>query len=82
MHYVDYTSCCLYRVDPPADEQQACSNHVQAYYWNKLIENSASCSFILYGVLQNYFWEQLKFELYIMQISGFTGQYEPKTELA
>ena len=58
MHYVDFTSCCLYRVDPPADEQQACSNHVQAYYWNKLIENSASCSFILYGVLQNYFYRK------------------------
>jgi len=27
-----YTSCCLYRVDPPDDEQQACSKHVEAYY--------------------------------------------------
>jgi len=27
----DYTSCCLYRVDPPNDEQQACSKHVEAY---------------------------------------------------
>jgi len=25
-------NCCLYRVDPPADEQQACSKHVKAYY--------------------------------------------------
>jgi hypothetical protein len=25
-----YTSCCLYRVDPPHDEQQACSKHVEA----------------------------------------------------
>jgi hypothetical protein len=42
MRYVDwllpvnvlhgYTSCCLYRVDPPDDEQQACSKHVEAYY--------------------------------------------------
>ena len=45
----DYTNCCLYRVDPPHDEQQACLKHVEAYYWNKLIENSASCWFILYG---------------------------------
>jgi len=27
----DYTNCCLYRVDPPDDEQQACSKHVEAY---------------------------------------------------
>ena len=44
----DYTNCPLYRVDPP-DEQQACSKHVEAYHLNKLIENSASCWFILYG---------------------------------
>jgi len=42
---------CLYRVDAPDDEQQACSKHVEAYYSNKLIENSASCWFILYGLL-------------------------------
>jgi len=28
--YVDYTNCCLYRVDPPDDEQQTCSKHVEA----------------------------------------------------
>jgi hypothetical protein len=28
----DYTNCCLYIVDPPNDEQQACSKHVEAYY--------------------------------------------------
>jgi hypothetical protein len=28
----DYTNCCLYTVDPPHDEQQACSKHVVAYY--------------------------------------------------
>jgi len=28
----DYASCCLYRVDPADDEQQACSKHVEAYY--------------------------------------------------
>jgi len=52
MRYVDWllaTSCCLYRVDPPDDEQQACSKHVEAYYWNKLTAYSASCWFILYG---------------------------------
>ena len=51
MRYVDYTSCCLYRVDPPDDEQQVCSKHVEAYYWNKLIEISVSCWFILYGYI-------------------------------
>jgi len=30
MHCVD--CCCLYRVDPPDDEKQACSKHVEAYY--------------------------------------------------
>ena len=34
--------------DPPDDEQQAWSKHVEAYYWSKLIENSASCWFVLY----------------------------------
>jgi len=28
----DYTNCCLYRADPPDDEQHACSKHVEAYY--------------------------------------------------
>jgi len=27
----EYISCCLYRVDPPDDEQQDCSKHVEAY---------------------------------------------------
>ena len=51
MRYVDYTNCCLYRVDPPDDEQQAYSKHVEAYYWNELIENTATFWFILYGCL-------------------------------
>jgi len=51
MRYVEYTSCCLYRVDPPDDKQQACSKRVETYYYNKLIENSASCCFILYGFI-------------------------------
>ena len=42
----DYTNCCLYIVDPPDDEQQACSKHVEAHYCNKLIEVSASFWFI------------------------------------
>jgi len=49
MRYVDYTNCCLYTVDPPDEEQQTCSKHVESYYWNKLKENSASCWLILYG---------------------------------
>jgi len=47
----DYTSWFSYRVDPPDDDQQACSKHVEAYYWNKLIEDSASCWFMLYGYI-------------------------------
>jgi len=38
---VDYTKCCLHRVDIPDDEHQDYSKHVEAYYWNELIENSA-----------------------------------------
>jgi len=29
---IPYTNCCSYRVDPPHDEQQACSKHVKDYY--------------------------------------------------
>jgi hypothetical protein len=31
MRYVNYTNSCLYRVDPPDDEQQAHSKHVEAF---------------------------------------------------
>ena len=48
---ISYTNCCLYTVYPPDDEQQACSKLVEAYYGNKLIENSASYWFILYGYI-------------------------------
>ena len=43
-----YTQLILVMID----EQQACSKHVEAYYWNKLIINSASCWFILYGFMR------------------------------
>ena len=43
----DYTSCCLYRIGSPDDEQQACSKHVEANYWNKLMENILSSYFVL-----------------------------------
>jgi hypothetical protein len=46
---LDYTTTCLHRVDPPDDEQQGCLKHIEDYYYNKLIENSASCWFMLYG---------------------------------
>jgi hypothetical protein len=46
----------LIQVDPPDDEQQAGSKHVEAYYWNKLIANSASCWFILYGFVSKIRW--------------------------
>jgi len=49
--YVDYTNSCLYRIVPPDNEQQACSKHVDSYYCNKLIENSVSCWFVLYGYI-------------------------------
>jgi len=29
MRNVDYTNCCLYIVEPPDDEQQAYSKHVE-----------------------------------------------------
>jgi hypothetical protein len=29
---LDYTNCCLYRVDHPDDEKQARSKHVETYY--------------------------------------------------
>jgi len=58
----DHSNCCLYRVDLIDDEQQACSKHVEAYYWNKLKVNSASFWFILYrpvmafGLLKTRLW--------------------------
>ena len=40
------------RIDPPDNEQQDCWKHVEAYYWNKLTENSACCWFKLYGCIR------------------------------
>jgi len=45
------TGCWQDRDGTPDDEQQACSKHAEAYNWNKLIENSASGWFILYGYI-------------------------------
>jgi len=67
----DYTGCSLYRVDPPDDEQQAYSKHAEAYYWNKLIENSAICWFILYYTDQN---SVLSPAIHIISNSLFTKQ--------
>ena len=50
----------LLAIDPPHDEQQACSKHVQAYYWNKLVENSASCWFVLYGYITMHGQQSIK----------------------
>jgi hypothetical protein len=58
----NYTNCCIYRVDPPEDEQQVCSKHVDAYYWNKLIESSASCWFALYGYITMHGKQNIKSE--------------------
>ena len=52
-----------YRDDSPDDEQQACSKHVEAYYRSKLIENSASCWFILYGYITMHGQQNIKFRL-------------------
>jgi hypothetical protein len=52
---------CLGQHHPPDDEQQACSKHVEACYWNKLIENGASCWFMLYG------------NTYLLMINWFCG---------
>ena len=59
-HIAGLYQSSLYWVNPPDDEQQACSKHVEAYYWNKLIENIASCWLILYGSFWLVFLLQMK----------------------
>jgi len=59
--YTKYTNCCLYRVDRPDDEQQGCSKHVEAYYWNKLKENSTPFWFILYVYITMHGQQNIKF---------------------
>jgi hypothetical protein len=54
------TSCWQDRDGTPDDEQQACSKDVEVYYSNKLIENHASCWFILYGYTRQYSLSQSK----------------------
>ena len=49
------------RVDPPDDEQQTCSKHVEAYYWNKLIENSTSCWVMLPRYMAVHGQQNIKF---------------------
>ena len=51
----------VYNKIPPDDEQQLCSKHVEAYYWNKLRENSASCCFILYGHIMMHGQQNFKY---------------------
>jgi len=58
--------------DPPDDEQQACSKHVEVYYWNKLIENSASHRFILYGYTRDYNLPQSKYQ--VLGIMAYPNQ--------
>jgi hypothetical protein len=57
------TSCCLYRSDPPDDERHACSKHIEACYWNKLIENSSPCWFILYEYVTMHGQQNIKNQL-------------------
>jgi len=70
MRYVDYTNCCVHRVDPPDDEQQGCSKHVEAYYWNKLIENSASCWIMLYWYITMHGQQNIKNDWISMKQCG------------
>ena len=50
----------LFIHSPPDAERQACLKHVLAYYWNKWIENSASCWFILYGYITMHGQQNIK----------------------
>jgi len=56
----DYTNC-LWTVVSTDDEQQTCLKHVEAYYWNKLRENNASCRFMLYGYITLHGQQNIKF---------------------
>ena len=57
-----------YRVDPPDDVQQACSKHVEAYYGNTLIVNSAPSWFMLYGgMLQFMFCDKKIYESHVQR---------------
>ena len=60
----DYNNCRLYRDDPPDDEQQACSKHVEAYCWTKLRENSAYCWLMLYGFTPVCYLETMEVKLH------------------
>ena len=42
-----YVDCCLYKVGPTEDKQQACLKHLETYYWHKLIEYSAKMHYFL-----------------------------------
>jgi hypothetical protein len=57
------------------DEQQACLKHVEAHYWNKSIENSASCWFMLYGYITMHRQQNIKikksFWVYLEQFLKF-----------
>jgi len=75
MRYVDYTIYRLYWVDPPHYEQQTCSKHVEAYYWNKLIENSAYCWFILYGYITMHGQQNIKSEEMFTDIPFFSTSW-------
>jgi hypothetical protein len=70
----DYTNCCLYSADPPADEQQAFSKHVEASYRNKLIENSASCWLMLYGYIAMHGQQNIKSTCTVSVLTGFSPE--------
>jgi len=74
---VKYTNYCLYRVDPPDDEQQACSKHVEAYYWNKLIENSAHYLFVLRGYITMHGQQNIKFKINLYALCKFENAVTP-----
>jgi hypothetical protein len=37
--HMTYTSCCIYKILHPDDEQKACSKHVEVIYQNKTESN-------------------------------------------
>jgi len=52
----------LYTVGSPDDVQQACSKHIQAYYWNNLIENSANYTFKWYTYITMHGQQNIKLD--------------------
>jgi hypothetical protein len=72
MSCVVLTGCSQDQDGTPDDGQQDCSKHVEVYYWNKSIENSASCWFISYGYTRDYSLSQSKYQ--VLGIMAYPNQ--------